>query len=381
MRHGWTEVALGEVLRSDIDAVPVDPTQSYPFAGVYGFGRGLFARESVSGGDTTYSHFHRLHADQVVMSQPKGWEGAITVVPQEFDGRFLSSVFPTFSCDSSRLDTRFMRLITMCPWLWDELLAKSNGIGARRNAVYAQHLLEVRVPLPPLTDQQVLAARIDAIENRINRVRQLREEARIKREALTISLHLAMSKDRTVRLNQLLKLAEEQRAVAPEGSYPQVGIRSFGLGLFKKPPVAGTATTYRSFNTLRPGMFVMSQVKGWEGAIGVCGDEFDGWFVSPEYRTFVCLAGECDPDYLAHLVLTPWFHDQLAAATRGVGARRERVRPEMLLGLEMPFPAIEKQTEAVKVLNQLRNSYELSEKSSKAESALLPSLLDQIFNP
>lgn len=62
--------------------------------------------------------------------------------------------------------------------------------------------------------------------------------------------------------------------------------------------------------------------------------------------------------------------------TRGVVARRERIRPEMLLGLEMPLPTIEKQTEAVKVLTQLRTRHELSGKSTKAESALL----DQIFN-
>ena len=90
------EVPLEELLDSEIDAVPVDPVETYPFAGVYGFGRGLFVRDSLKGSDTTYSNFHRLHEGQLVMSQPKGWEGAITVVPKEFQGRFLSSVFPTF---------------------------------------------------------------------------------------------------------------------------------------------------------------------------------------------------------------------------------------------------------------------------------------------
>ncbi len=49
MKKDWTEVALREVLFLDVDAVEVDPTQTYPFAGVYGFGRGIFARENVRG--------------------------------------------------------------------------------------------------------------------------------------------------------------------------------------------------------------------------------------------------------------------------------------------------------------------------------------------
>ncbi|MDD4061148.1 MAG: restriction endonuclease subunit S, partial [Kiritimatiellae bacterium] len=81
MKKGWRKVPLADVLYLDIDAVPVNSDESYPFAGVYGFGRGLFKRDSLKGSDTTYSHFHRLHEGQLVMSQPKGWEGAITVVP------------------------------------------------------------------------------------------------------------------------------------------------------------------------------------------------------------------------------------------------------------------------------------------------------------
>ena len=150
MRKGWTKVALGEVLKIDIDAVAVDPSETYPFAGVYGFGRGLFTRDSVKGSDTTYSHFHRLHEGQLVMSQPKGWEGAITIVPKEYDGRFLSSVFPTFTSDASHLTTGFLGVLTKCKWLWDALLAKSNGIGARRNSILPAQLLGVKVPLPPL---------------------------------------------------------------------------------------------------------------------------------------------------------------------------------------------------------------------------------------
>ena len=90
-------------------------------------------------------------------------------------------------------------------------------------------------------------------------------------------------------------------------------------------------------------------------------------------------ADTCRTYVVPNLQAADWDKAPYSAATRGVGARRERIRPEMLLGLEMPFPNIEKQTEAVKVLTQLRSSHELSGKAAKTESAILPSLLDQIF--
>lgn len=46
-------------------------------------------------------------------------------------------------------------------------------------------------------------------------------------------------------------------------SYPQVGVRGFGGGLFSKAAVSGTETTYRTFNRLYAGAVVLSQVKGW----------------------------------------------------------------------------------------------------------------------
>jgi type I restriction enzyme, S subunit len=124
----------------------------------------------------------------------------------------------------------------------------------------------------------------------------------------------------------------------------------------------------------------MSQVKGWEGALGVAGEDFDGWFASPEYRTFTCISEECDSGYLAHIVATPWFRKRLMAATQGIGARRERVRPEMLLGLEMPFPVVSHQIEAARLLAKQVAARRLSVQSSVREAALLPSLLDRIFN-
>lgn len=77
----WPKVALGELLRQRDDPVKVVGDARYPIAGVYGFGRGLFAREPILGSQTSYTELNRLRAGTFVISRVKAWEGAVGVVP------------------------------------------------------------------------------------------------------------------------------------------------------------------------------------------------------------------------------------------------------------------------------------------------------------
>ena len=166
----------------------------------------------------------------------------------------------------------------------------------------------------------------------------------------------------------------------PAGIYPQVGVRGYGGGLFAKAALAGTETAYKSFNRLYTGAIVLSQVKGWEGAIARCPPELDGWFVSPEYRTFRCKADQTSDEYLGELVRTEWFWTQLQAATQGVGARRERTRPERFLNIEIPMPALAAQQQIVKILKRLSPLKAKHAAIRQANAALLPATLERVFS-
>jgi len=120
-------------------------------------------------------------------------------------------------------------------------------------------------------------------------------------------------------------------------------------------------------------------VKGWEGAIAVCPHALDGWFVSPEYRTFRGIPSEVVPEYLTHLVSTPWFRGKLATLTRGVGARRERIRPELFLALEVEMAPRSAQEQLLGVFNRLDALKKLQSDTAAELDALLPSILDKAF--
>lgn len=175
---------LGDGLSLALDEVPVAETNTYPMAGVYGFGRGLIDRSTISGSDTKYAKFNRLHAGSLVMSRLKAFEGAISMVPPEFDGRHVSHEFPTFAADPDVLDADYLGHLCRWPTFWALLSKESKGIGARRERVSAARLLATRVPFPDLETQRSIAASLD----RVQAANQLGEQQRTLLTALRPAL-------------------------------------------------------------------------------------------------------------------------------------------------------------------------------------------------
>ncbi|MEF2277009.1 restriction endonuclease subunit S [Deinococcus sp. YIM 134068] len=173
----WERVRLGEVLELKIDAVPVAPEHTYKISGVYSFGRGLIARGPLSGAETSYKVFHRLHTDDFVLSQLKGWEGALARVTPEFDGWFLSPQFPTFRVMPDRLDIEYLELYCKQASVWDELRGQARGMGARRDSVSPARFLALDIPLPPLPEQRRIVARVQGLLGKVEEARGLRGEA------------------------------------------------------------------------------------------------------------------------------------------------------------------------------------------------------------
>jgi restriction endonuclease S subunit len=177
MTNGWQTVELGKVMQVEIDAVAVDAQTEFHMAGVYSFARGLFKREPLLNTQTTYKFFHRLHKDMFVISVPKGWEGALARVTDNFDKMFLSPVYPTFRANPKELDIRYLEWYCRQSKVWDELRRKSRGIGARRESISAEQFLTLEIPLPPLTEQHRIVAHIESLAARVNEAKRLREEA------------------------------------------------------------------------------------------------------------------------------------------------------------------------------------------------------------
>ena len=101
--------------------------------------------------------------------------------------------------------------------------------------------------------------------------------------------------------------------------------------------------------------------------------------MSPEYRTFRCIPDQALPEYMAALVITPWFWNQLKSLARGLGGRRERTRPELFLQMEIPMPTVKQQKYALSTFSQLNTLKQLQFETEAELNALLPSILNRAF--
>jgi type I restriction enzyme S subunit len=284
----WPTVELGEVLHTQIDAVESAELETVNLAGVYGFARGLFKRKPISPLDTTYKRFHRLNAGDFVISSPKAWEGAIARIPEEFDGWFLSPVFPTFRANPDRLDTRYLDWYCKREAVWTQLQGKAKGMGARRESVSPAQFLSLNIPLPKIDEQQRIVARLDQLAEKVRQVNEHLDAMETDAEALIRNYIFSPSETGITKrkMSELVSLRQADVIVDQLENYQFAGVYSFGRGVFASVNKAGSEFAYPRLSTVKTGDFIYPKLMAWEGALGVVPEACDGMVVSPEFPVF-----------------------------------------------------------------------------------------------
>jgi type I restriction enzyme, S subunit len=178
---GWRWLRLGDVVRLTSDPEKVVVSQHYPNFGIYGFGRGLFAKPPIDGASTSASVLYRVRSGQFVYSRLFAFEGAYGYVTTEFDGCFVSNEYPTFDCSDADVLSEFLSAYFKRPSIWKELSVGSKGLGDRRQRVQPQQILQHQIWLPPIRKQRELA---EALRN-VGRSEQLAADIESELAALT----------------------------------------------------------------------------------------------------------------------------------------------------------------------------------------------------
>ncbi|MFF6911845.1 hypothetical protein [Streptomyces sp. NPDC012466] len=137
--------------------------------------------------------------------------------------------------------------------------------------------------------------------------------------------------------------------VDPEQTYPIVGVLNRGRGLLYRDPIVGSSTSYKKLNRIGPGMLVYSRLKAFEGAITVTPDDLSESFASQEFPTFA-FTSDADPDFFRILTTTQRMWSALQGASKGMGGRRERVKPADFLSIDMVIPPLPVQKRIVEVI-------------------------------
>ena len=134
--------------------VLVDRLQQYQFAGVYSFGRGVFASVNKAGSEFAYERLSTVRAGDFIYPKLMAWKGALGVVPTECDGMVVSPEFPVFGVDTDAILPEVLDIYFRTPSVWPALAELSGGTNVRRRRIQPSSFLNYEMPVPPMAMQR-----------------------------------------------------------------------------------------------------------------------------------------------------------------------------------------------------------------------------------
>ncbi|MDE0134809.1 MAG: hypothetical protein OXM54_08225 [Acidimicrobiaceae bacterium] len=269
------------------------------------------------------------------------------------------------------------------------LLGRASPGSAGRNRTLAVDRFEaITIPLPDIKDQRRIAAHLDLVSGTIHRIGDLRSVARARTDALPSALAtpLLLAEGtqleagwKLLPLGDVMERSTDSVDVAMESSYPNIGVFSFGRGVFEKPPIDGMETSARKLNRVRAAQFIYSRLFAFKGAYAYVPDDFDGFFVSSEFPSFDVDPSKAIAEFIAAALRSPRQWRELAASSKGLGLNRQRINVEALLAHELWFPPISEQHRIVEALQKLDRVRGLLERSDSIAASVFPAALNRAF--
>jgi type I restriction enzyme S subunit len=164
--------------------VQVKANQTYHFAGVYCFGKGVFRGQKKSGMDFAYKQLGQLKAGNFVYPKLMAWEGAFGVVPQECDGLFVSPEFPIFEIIKDRVLPETVDVYFRTPFVWPLIAGESTGTNVRRRRLNPKDFLAYKIPLPTMQTQ----LRLRQVMQKVMTLKLLQAETAAELDAMLPSI-------------------------------------------------------------------------------------------------------------------------------------------------------------------------------------------------
>ena len=304
----------------------------------------------------------------------------MAVVPQELAGTHVSGEFPTFALDQDRTDPRWIRLITKWRGFWNLCDEKAQGTSGK-NRIKPSQFLAIQIPLPPLAEQQTIVSRLDTLADKARQVNE-RLDA-IERDAdqlLAVRFRDAIAGAPMRPMAEVAPLVRREVAIELEGSYPELGIRSFGKGTFHKPPLSGADVGTKRLFRIEPGDLLFSNVFAWEGAIAVAQPEDAGRYGSHRFITCRVDPEVTSPEFLRYYFLTDAGLEKIGEASPGGAGRNRTLGLEKLMAIEVPIPPLATQRSFDALQAKVAALKARHATIRQANEALIPAMLERIFS-
>lgn len=377
--NGWPMVPLREIATPVQRLVPVEPGKSYRTLGVKWWGEGAYERQTIDGSQTAVSQLNEVRENDLIINKIWVRHGSVAVVTLDVAGCVGSNEFPTFEFRLEQVLPRWLHWYSKTQELWKKCDALSQG-SSGKNRIRPEKFLTIDIPLPPLNEQQRIVSTIDCLAAKIDEARTTQRAIESEAKALLRSAFA-----RTIegiprrRFADVAPLVRRRVDLHTGGTYPELGVRSFGKGTFHKPALDYLEVGTKKLYQIEAGDLVFNNVFAWEGAIAVAQPDDAGRVGSHRFITCVPNPEIATADFLCFYFLTPEGLERIGKASPGGAGRNRTLGLEKLAEIEVPVPPMQKQADFDRLQKKVSSMLKTQEQASKELEFMLPSILDRAF--
>lgn len=377
---------VGDVLQLERIAVNPDPGIDYVSIGIRSFGKGIFHYEPKPGDQLGSLRFFELHPDRLVISNIKGWEGAVAVSGADDAGTVASNRFLIYQPIDDEVDVSWARWYFLSEPGIAQLQRASPGSADRNRTLAIDRFGALQIPLPPIEEQRRIAMRLNTIDAAATEVSLRRASAARVAPAVPLSVRVSMESSASrvpTRLGDVLELVQNPVTIDPSEHYVTIGVRSFGRGVFHYPRRPGDQIGKLRFQDVHANLLVISNIKAWEGAVATTHSADAGTLASNRFLFFRPVAGADAIDYFWALLLSPEGIYALGQASPGSADRNRTLAIERFRQIRLPVAGPDHQLEIgrhVRAARQRIAEFESrSVSAAKRVAALVPAALNSAF--
>ena len=155
------------------------------------------------------------------------------------------------------------------------------------------------------------------------------------------------------RVGDVIRLQRRAVNVEPLVTYEEVGVRSFGRGIFHKEPISGVELGNKRVFEIQPGDLILSNVFAWEGAIALAGESERGKIGSHRFMTYVADPEIADESYLRYFFVSEAGLALIRQASPGSAGRNRTLAIDRFEALMIPLPDVAEQRRVSATLDQI----------------------------
>jgi len=183
-----------------------------------------------------------------------------------------------------------------------------------------------------------------------------------------------------IHLDKLLKLERRPVKVVADRQYAEIGIYSFGRGIFHKAPRSGLEVGDKKLFLIKEGDFILQVTFAWEGAVALASSREDGMYGSTRFPTFRVDESVCYPPYLTYYFKTSRGREQLVRISPGSAGRNRVLSIRRMSEVVIPLPSLCEQKRLVAriegLFTELQRAQALRQKTLDETNGFMDSVMN-----